>query len=186
MSELARLLYHAWFQKTHTHISGLTVLALLKNTTRDKKLQMKGDITNDSKSQCLKISTTPLRQCGFWQCLPFSWTTLIGKHCRHPIAVMGVVDTFEQCSHMWVHWLLSDSLVFTSILWSMYSHVTHKSQCTYSHVSTMTWKLCHHLQFTWQIVLQFCYYKSFQWWILHSPLTLMNSRPISVSANKIT
>jgi hypothetical protein len=28
------------------------------------------------------------------QCLPFSWTTLRGKHCRHPIAVMGVVDTF--------------------------------------------------------------------------------------------
>ena len=25
---------------------------------------------------------------------PFSWTTLRGKHCRHPIAVMGVVDTF--------------------------------------------------------------------------------------------
>ena len=21
----------------------------------------------------------------FWQCLPFSWTTLRGKHCRHPI-----------------------------------------------------------------------------------------------------
>jgi hypothetical protein len=42
------------------------------------------------------VSTTPLRQWGFRQCLPFSWTTLIIKHCRHPIAVMGVVDTFEQ------------------------------------------------------------------------------------------
>ena len=34
--------------------------------------------------------------CGngvFQQCLPFSWTTLRGKHCWHPIAVMGVVDT---------------------------------------------------------------------------------------------
>ena len=31
---------------------------------------------------------------GFRQCLPFSWTTLRDKHCRHPIAVMGVVDTF--------------------------------------------------------------------------------------------
>jgi hypothetical protein len=40
------------------------------------------------------VSTTPLRQWGFRQCLPFSWTTLRGKHCRHPIAVMGVVDTF--------------------------------------------------------------------------------------------
>ena len=40
------------------------------------------------------ISTTPLRQWGFRQCLPFSWTTLRGKHCWHPIALMGVVDTF--------------------------------------------------------------------------------------------
>jgi hypothetical protein len=40
------------------------------------------------------VSTTPLRQWGFRQCSPFSWTTLRGKHCRHPIAVMGVVDTF--------------------------------------------------------------------------------------------
>ena len=30
----------------------------------------------------------------FGNVLPFSWTTLRGKHCRHPIAVMGVVDTF--------------------------------------------------------------------------------------------
>ena len=35
------------------------------------------------------VSTTP-----FQQCLPFSWTTLRGKHCRHPIAPTGVVDTF--------------------------------------------------------------------------------------------
>ena len=45
---------------------------------------------------CLNVSTTPLRQWGFRQCLPFSWTTLRGKQCRHPIAVMGVVDTFGQ------------------------------------------------------------------------------------------
>ena len=32
----------------------------------------------------------------FWQCLPFSWKTLRGKYCRHPIAVMGVVDAFRQ------------------------------------------------------------------------------------------
>ena len=25
----------------------------------------------------------------------FTWTTLRGKHSRHPIAVMGVVDMFE-------------------------------------------------------------------------------------------
>ena len=34
------------------------------------------------------VSTTPLRQWGFQQCLPFSWTTLRGKHCWHPIAIM--------------------------------------------------------------------------------------------------
>ena len=43
----------------------------------------------------------PLRQWGFRQCLPFSWTTLRGKHCRHPIAVMGVVDTFKQSERLW-------------------------------------------------------------------------------------
>ena len=30
----------------------------------------------------------------FWQCLHFSWTTLRDKYCWHPIAVMGVVETF--------------------------------------------------------------------------------------------
>ena len=30
------------------------------------------------------------RQWGFWQCFPFSWTTLRGKHCRQPTAVIGV------------------------------------------------------------------------------------------------
>ena len=33
----------------------------------------------------------------FQQCLTFSWTTLRDKYCRHPIAVMGVVDTFGHC-----------------------------------------------------------------------------------------
>ena len=42
-----------------------------------------------------------------------------------------IYDSKSQCSHMWVHWLLLDSLVFTSILWSMYSHVPSKSQCTH-------------------------------------------------------
>ena len=39
------------------------------------------------------VSTSPL-----WQCLPFSCTTLRGKHCWHPIAVMVVVDTFGHWS----------------------------------------------------------------------------------------
>ena len=32
-----RLLYHVWFPKLHTHISALTVLALLKNTNKRKE-----------------------------------------------------------------------------------------------------------------------------------------------------
>ena len=66
--------------------------------------KQKPDISNTSIGQnCTQqspkehgsnVSTTPLRQWGFRQCLPFSWTTLKGKHCRHPIVVMGVVDTF--------------------------------------------------------------------------------------------
>jgi len=40
-------------------------------------------------------------------------------------------DSKSQCSHMWVHWLLLDSQVFTSILQSMYSHVPSKSQCSH-------------------------------------------------------
>ena len=40
------------------------------------------------------IYNPPLSQCGFPQCLPFSWKTLRGKHSWHPIAIMRVVDTF--------------------------------------------------------------------------------------------
>ena len=43
-----------------------------------------------------KVSTTPLQQWGFRQCLPSSWTTLRDKHFWYPIAVMGVIDTFGQ------------------------------------------------------------------------------------------
>ena len=39
----------------------------------------------------------PITAIGFSAMLPFNWTTLRGKHCRHPIAVMGVVDTFGHC-----------------------------------------------------------------------------------------
>ena len=41
------------------------------------------------------VSTTPLCQWGFGQCLPFSWTQLRGKHFQHPITVVEVVDTFR-------------------------------------------------------------------------------------------
>ena len=67
-----------------------------------------------SANQCPNVSTTPLRQWDFWQCLPFSWTTLRGKHCRQPITVMGAVDRFGPClvhkkfrftlKSFWKHW----------------------------------------------------------------------------------
>ena len=47
---------------------------------------------------CLNVLTTPLRQWGFRQCLHLRWTKLRSKHCWHPIAVTGVVDTFRQCT----------------------------------------------------------------------------------------
>ena len=40
-----------------------------------------------------------IRKWVFRQCLPFSWTTLRGKHCRHHIAVMGVVDIVHTKRH---------------------------------------------------------------------------------------
>ena len=49
------------------------------------------------KPACQKVSTTPLRQWNFRQCLPFSWTTLKSKHFRHTISIMGVVDMFQPC-----------------------------------------------------------------------------------------
>jgi hypothetical protein len=49
-------------------------------------------VSLEADAQCPNVSTTPLWQWGFRQCLPFSWTTLRDKHCWHPIAVMGVVE----------------------------------------------------------------------------------------------
>jgi hypothetical protein len=43
----------------------------------------------------------PITAMGFSAMFPFSWTTLRGKHCRHPIAVMGVVDTFRVEEFSW-------------------------------------------------------------------------------------
>ena len=65
--------------------------------TGRQKVNPKGNTYAAMTTYCPNICTTSLRQWGFRQCLPFSWTTLRGKHCRHPIAVMGVVDTFGRC-----------------------------------------------------------------------------------------
>ena len=77
---------------------------------------------------CPNVSTTPLREWVLWQYLSFSWTTLRSTHCRRPIAVMGIVDTFQLyhfsidtaiwltfyqiilvCNH---HWLNSITVLF--------------------------------------------------------------------------
>ena len=52
--------------------------------------------SQQAKSLSWSISNRMIRVMGFWQRLPFSWTTLRGKHCWHPIAVMGVIDTFRR------------------------------------------------------------------------------------------
>ena len=70
-------------------------------------------IVNCSRVQKLQIrsvSATQLWQWVFWHCLPFSWTTLRGKHCQHPIAVMGW-DMFGPC----LAWLVYD---FTALYFS--------------------------------------------------------------------
>ena len=58
-----------------------------------------------SVSHSPNVSTTQLRQWGVRQCLTFSWTTLRGKYCWHPIAVMWVVDTLKYSigNPVWVY-----------------------------------------------------------------------------------
>ena len=53
-----------------------------------------GDIDDVFSILGQNISTTLLRQWGFWQCLPFR-VPFRGKHCQHPVAVMGVVNIFR-------------------------------------------------------------------------------------------
>ena len=87
---------------------------------------------------CRNVSTTPLRQWGFRRCLPFRWTTLRGRHCRHPIAVMGVVDTFGLC-----HWSVLGRLPF----WLVNKPPLEPSKCLASKTCYQTsptlapWKL---------------------------------------------
>ena len=59
---------------------------------KERKIATETCCAKDSKPERIYNPITAL--CGFRQCLPFSWTTLRGKHCRHSIAIMGVVDTF--------------------------------------------------------------------------------------------
>ena len=78
-----------------------TVLRYLHFVVFCAKIEPKIEkIQKTRRKQGPNVSTTPLRQWGFQQCLPFSWTTVGGKHCWNPIAVMGVVDMFGQPESM--------------------------------------------------------------------------------------
>ena len=50
------------------------------------------------------LSTTPLGQWGFRQCLPFSWTTLRSNYCRHPrngtVMTNSIYWPIKQCLKM--------------------------------------------------------------------------------------
>jgi hypothetical protein len=75
---------------------------------------------------CPNVSTTPLRQWSFRQCLPFSWTTLRGKHCRHPIDTFGPsVWICKKMSYDYKH--LMGNLILTTSLWNIFTWNTHVS-----------------------------------------------------------
>ena len=44
-----------------------------------------------------KRTYNPITVMGFSAMFIYQLDILKGKHCRHPITVMGVVDTFQQC-----------------------------------------------------------------------------------------
>ena len=78
--------------------TGISVISYpLRSLTKANQKDIKKRSVSTLKGDTHNVSTTPLWQGGFRQYLPFSWTTLRGKHCQHPIAVMGVVDTIGQC-----------------------------------------------------------------------------------------
>ena len=77
------------------HFNGMTALlppfSISQNPAKDQALAALPPALHKIMYSGLSISATPLRPC-----LPFSWTTLQGEHCRHLIVVTGVVDTFRQ------------------------------------------------------------------------------------------
>ena len=90
-------------------------------------------------------------------CLP---TLLLFYYCA---VVTGILTLWKYCEYGVLE-ITSDTKVSSHK--TFVSRVIFKNlistHISYSHVSTLTSKLCHHLQFTWQIVLQFPYYSSFQ------------------------
>ena len=81
------------------HFKGfLSLFAKAKEANYKTFHQKVSQISNIQTFLSSNVSTTPLQQC-----LPFSWTTLRGKHCRYPIAAMGVVDTFGLSEFEWIY-----------------------------------------------------------------------------------
>ena len=75
--------------------TGISVISYpLRSLTKANQKDIKKRSVSTLKGDTHNVSTTPLWQGGFRQYLPFSWTTLRGKHCQHPIAVMGAVYMF--------------------------------------------------------------------------------------------
>ena len=67
----------------------------------------------------LNVSTNPLQQCCFQQCLPFSWTTLRGKHYWHPIAVKDLYKMHQWEGKIWiiVSFSINASKIIMKIKW---------------------------------------------------------------------
>ena len=68
---------------------------------------------------CPNVSTTPLQQCGIRQCLPFSWTTLRGKHYWHPIAVKDLYKMHQWEGKIWIiiFFSINASKIIMKIKW---------------------------------------------------------------------
>ena len=108
--------------------------SIIKNLINTKFCPYFGQVMFTIVCLCPNVSTTPLRQWGFQQCLPFSWTTPGGKHCRHPIAVIVVVDTFKPgCSNLvevaGVVSLEQNQLLTCYITWRQPNLVYHHINC---------------------------------------------------------
>ena len=85
-------------------------------------------------SKCSNVSITPVRQWGFRQCLPFSWTTVRDKHCPHSIAVMWVVDTFGQYDliplhRQIIHW---NDEIHEKLIWIFTTSISYSKLNVYN------------------------------------------------------
>ena len=61
--------------------------------------------TSQAPTKSPNVSTTPLRQWGFQQCLPFSWATLRYKHCFTSFCLLLQEVTWQCMSFLPAGWL---------------------------------------------------------------------------------